>query len=644
MRDGFVKVAAATSAIKVADCEANAKEIIRIVKEADAEGVKVIAFPELCTTGYSCADLFFSDVLIKSAEEALGYIVKETAERDILFAVGLPVLCKDKLYNCAAVAKSGKLLGIVPKANIPNHAEFNEIRYFAPAPEDNGTVYILGEKVPFGKNIIFNCEEIKNLRIAAEICEDLWVGNSPAALHCSEGATLILNLSASNEAIGKDEYRRLLVKSQSARLTCAYVFANAGKGESTTDLVFSGHNLIAENGKLIAEKLPFESAKKDYIVTEIDVDKIAFERRRISTYESNASGKYDKASFSLKKNITTLTRRIAPNPFVPENESEVANRCASIISIQANGLSKRIEAAYAKKCVVAVSGGLDSCLALLVTVKAMDMLGRPHSDIIAVTMPCFGTTKRTKSNAEVLCTELATDFRCVDISEAVNIHFRDIGHDPKNLNVVYENVQARERTQVIMDIANEENGLVIGTGDLSELALGWATYNGDHMSMYGVNASVPKTLIRHIVAYVADSYEKEGKTELAKALRDILATPVSPELLPAKDGEISQKTEDIVGPYELHDFYLYYMVRYGFSPRKLYRLSEVALGDLYDSETRLKWLEVFTKRFFAQQFKRSCLPDGPKVGSVSLSPRGDWKMPSDASSAMWLKEIEELKK
>ena len=643
MRDGFVKVAAATPRIKVADCTANAKEIIRITKEAAAEGVKVLTFPELCLTAYTCADLFCTDLLIEGAEKALASIIDETSECDILIAVGLPMLCGDKLYNCAAVIKSGKLLGVIPKTHIPNYAEFSELRHFASAPELNSTISFMGEKIPFGCNIIFNCKEVKNLRIAVEICEDVFASVPPSCTHGSEGATVILNLSASSETVGKDEYRRLLLKAQSAKLNCAYIYADSGEGESTTDLVFAGHNIIAENGHIIAEKLPFENSEKDYILTEIDLNKLCHERARINTHASEESGYYESIPFSVKYGETLLTRFIDPHPFIPAEKAERARRCDMILSIQANGLKKRIEAAWAKKCVVAVSGGLDSCLALLVTAKALDLLGRPHSDIITVTMPCFGTTKRTKSNAEILCAELGTDFRCVDIEQAVSLHFKDIGHDPKKLDVVYENAQARERTQVIMDIANAENGIVIGTGDLSELALGWATYNGDHMSMYGVNTSIPKTLIRHIVSYMAELYEGEGKLKLAKSLRDILATPVSPELLPAKDGEISQKTEDLVGPYELHDFYLFYMIRYGFSPKKLYRLSEKALGNIYDSQTRLKWLEVFTKRFFAQQFKRSCLPDGPKVGSVGLSPRGDWHMPSDAGSALWLKEIEELK-
>ena len=643
MKDGFVKVAVATPSLKVADPAFNTEEIIKISKKASEDGVKILAFPELSITAYTCSDLFSADTLLEKANEELGRIINETSKLDTLITVGLPLTHMGKLYNCAAVMKGGELLGIIPKVNIPNYNEFYEMRHFAPAPDENETIRLFGKDVPFGKNIIFACSEFENIKVAVEICEDIWVSIPPSCYHTAEGATIVINLSASNETIGKDNYRRMLVQSHSARTVSAYMYADCGEGESTTDLVFAGHSIICENGGILAERKPFEKCG-DYISTEIDTDRLVHDRRKTNTVNTNRHGRYDTVYFGLKAEKTVLTRFVDPHPFVPSDKGERAKRCETILSIQAKGLTKRIEAAHAKKCVIGISGGLDSCLALLVTVKAMDFLGRPHDDIITVTMPCFGTTKRTKTNAEVLCTELETDFRTVDIAEAVNLHFRDIGHDPENLNVVYENVQARERTQVIMDIANAEGGIVIGTGDLSELALGWATYNGDHMSMYGVNASVPKTLIRHIVAYAADKYAMLGDEKLSKALSDILDTPVSPELLPAKDGEISQKTEDLVGPYELHDFYLYNMLRFGFSPKKLYRLSEYALGNVYDAETRLKWLETFIKRFFAQQFKRSCLPDGPKVGSASLSPRGDWRMPSDASSAAWLSEVEELKK
>ncbi|MGN1047529.1 MAG: NAD(+) synthase [Eubacteriales bacterium] len=644
MKDGFVKVAAASPAINVADPASNADKIIKTAVRAARDGVKIIVFPELSVTAYTCSDLFLMHTLLCGALDALRRIMKETAELDMLLCVGLPLMRTDKLYNCAAFIKGGRLLGIVPKVNIPNYAEFYEARHFVPAPEENTTIDIFGETVPFGSKLIFTCDTLPELRVAAEICEDLWVAVPPSCGLCEAGATVVLNLSASNEVIGKDDYRRLLVCGQSARLICAYLYSDAGEGESTTDVVFSGHCMIAENGSLLSERKPFEVSEAGYTATEIDVFRLVHERQRMTTWKTSPERGYHTIPFSLELSDTVLSRKTDPHPFVPGENSERAKRCEMIISTQANGLKRRIEAAHAKKCVVAVSGGLDSCLALLVTARAMDLLGRPHSDIITVTMPCFGTTSRTKSNAEVLCTELETDFRSVDIAEAVNLHFRDIGHDPTRLDVVYENVQARERTQIIMDIANASSGIVIGTGDLSELALGWATYNGDHMSMYGVNASIPKTLIRHIVSYFADTFEKQGEGRLASSLRDILDTPVSPELLPAKDGEISQRTEDLVGPYELHDFFLYNMLRFGFSPRKLYRLSESAFGDVYDAKTRLKWLEIFIRRFFAQQFKRSCLPDGPKVGSVAVSPRGDLRMPSDASARAWLDEVEELKK
>ena len=641
MTDGFVCVAVATPAVKVADCDANLNEIIRISKAAACDGAKLILFPELCITAYTCGDLFFTDALIRSAEKALFRIAMETAELDSLIAVGLPLRVCGKLYNCAALIKGGRILGVVPKAYIPNYGEYYELRYFSPAPEKNSNIDLLGESVPFGKNIILSCNEMSELRISAEICEDLHVAVPPSSYHAISGATVILNLSASNEIVSKDELRRMLVLSQSSRTHSAYLYSSTGNGESTTDLVFSGHCIVAEDGKLVAEKVPFSA--DEYIITEIDVGRIAYERQRVNTFCPSCGAEYINIPFSLRLGETKLTRYIDPEPFLPSDRSKLPDRCETILTIQAKGLAKRIEVSRAKKCVVAVSGGLDSCLALLVSARAMELLGRPKKDIIAVTMPCFGTTKRTKSNAEILSSCLETDFRCIDIAEAVVLHFKDIGHDSEKHDVVYENAQARQRTLVIMDIANAENGLVIGTGDLSELVLGWATYNGDHMSMYGVNSSLPKTLIRHIVSYLADKYEREGKTELSKALRDILATPVSPELLPAKDGNISQMTEDLVGPYELHDFHLYYMLRYGFSPRKLLRLSEKAFGDIYDRDTRLKWLEVLTRRFFAQQFKRSCLPDGPKVCDVAVSPRGDLRMPSDAACSVWLDEIEKLK-
>ena len=501
---------------------------------------------------------------------------------------------------------------------------------------------LFGEAIPFGSGMLFSCEEMPSLKIGVEIGEDLWAPIPPSTHHALQGATVICNLSASSETVGKADYRRQMVKSQSARSLCGYVYASSGEGESTTDAVFGGHALICENGDLLAERLPFDFSE-ELLVSEIDTQKLVYDRRRMNIHQSERDGNYWEISFWLTLEETKLTRKINPLPFIPADKQDRNHRCREIFAIQAAGLKQRIERAFAKKIVVGISGGLDSTLALLVMVRAMDALKRPRTDILAVTMPCFGTTSRTKNNATVLCEELGVDFRQVDIFDAVNQHFKDIGHDPALRDVTYENSQARERTQILMDIANDCGGMVIGTGDLSELALGWATYNGDHMSMYGVNASIPKTLIRHLVAYSANEFEADGNLAIVEALRDILDTPVSPELLPANEsGEIAQKTEDLVGPYEIHDFYLYYMIRHGFSPEKLYRLAQYAFGSTYDKETLLKWLKVFIRRFFSQQFKRSCLPDGPKVGSVCLSPRGDWKMPSDASSALWLAEAEKL--
>ncbi len=640
MKDGFIRVAAATPTLRVADCPYNVTELIRITRAAAEDGVHVLVFPELCITAYTCGDLFFQQTLLTAARTALARYLCETADCPLLSVIGLPLAVEDKLYNCAAVCAEGKLLGIVPKTHLPNYGEFAEARTFAPAPEEVRRITVCGAEVPFGAAQLFCCTHMPELRIAVEICEDLWAPVPPSSAHAAAGATLIANLSASPASVGKDVYRTALITGQSARQMAGYVYANAGRGESTTDLVFSGHSVIAENGEVLAERKPFAYAG-DYVASEIDLFRLVRERMRNNTRQSSSA--YVRTGFSLPVSETALTRFIDPHPFIPDDPAALAERCARILTIQAYGLRQRIERAFAAKCVIAISGGLDSCLALLVTVRAMDLLGRPHSDILAVTMPCFGTTVRTRTNAELLCAELGVTLRTVDIMEAVNLHFRDIGHDPARHDVVYENCQARERTQIIMDIANAENGLVIGTGDLSELALGWATYNGDHMSMYGVNADVPKTLVRHIVGWYADEAEASGASALASCLRDILATPVSPELLPPKDGEIAQKTEDLVGPYELHDFYLYLMLRFGFPPRKLFRLARIAFAGTYDDAVILHWLETFTRRFLSQQFKRSCLPDGPKVGSVGISPRGDWRMPSDASNAVWMEEIRMLK-
>mgnify|MGYP001028461322 CR=1 FL=1 len=642
MRDGFIKVAAGTPKIKVADCGYNAGQIIALMQEAAKQGVKVLALPELCVTGYTCGDLFLQDTLLRGAEEALERILEETKELDMLTAVGLPVRSKwdHKLYNCAAVICKGEILGLRPKVNIPNYGEFYEGRWFASGRDQEATLQLCGDElVDMCPRGLFACESIPNLIVGVEICEDLWAPEPPSAGLVQAGATLILNLSASNELAGKAAYRRALAAGQSGRLVCGYVYADAGEGESTTDLVFAGHNIIAENGTILAEKR-FDTG---LTISEIDLEKLAFERRKMNTfrpYEENQN--YWRCSFELEPADTALTRPIGKNPFVPAEAGDRRERCEEIFTIAALGLKKRLEHTHASCAVVGLSGGLDSTLALLITARAMDLLGRPRSDILAVTMPCFGTTSRTKSNAQLLAERIGADFRTVDIGEAVKVHFRDIGQSMDDLSVTFENGQARERTQVLMDLANQRGGLVIGTGDLSELALGWATYNGDHMSMYGVNGSIPKTLVRHLTAYAAGQAQ-ESDPQLAAVLRDILDTPVSPELLPPKEGEIAQRTEDLVGPYELHDFFLYYAVRWGFSPRKVFRLALYALGKDYSRETILKWLKNFYRRFFSQQFKRSCLPDGPKVGSLALSPRGDWRMPSDAVNTLWMEELENFK-
>ena len=642
MRDGFVKVAAGTPNIRVADCDYNAEQIIALMKEAAAQGVKVLALPELCVTGYTCGDLFLQDTLLDGAERALGRILAETKELDLLTAVGMPVRNRwdSKLYNCAAIIQKGEIHCLVPKTHIPNYGEFYEARWFTSGKELDTLVELCGQNAHMSPNVILECETMPNLVVGIEICEDLWAPEPPSGKLARTGATLILNLSASDEVAGKADYRRQLVKGQSARSVCGYVYADAGEGESSTDLVFAGHNIIAENGVLLAERR-FDTG---LAVSEIDVNRVIYDRRRMNTFTPPEHTPMDDAHclgisrgfFSLDMVDLPLTRPVSPTPFIPENAGDRAERCEEILKIAALGLKKRLEHTGASCAVVGLSGGLDSTLAVLITAMAFDMLGRDRKGILAVTMPCFGTTSRTRSNAELLAMELGTDFREVNIGKAVEQHFADIGQSMDDHSVTFENAQARERTQVLMDLANQRGGLVIGTGDLSELALGWATYNGDHMSMYGVNASIPKTLVRHLVAYEADRLG--GKA--GEVLRDILDTPVSPELLPPKDGEIAQKTEDLVGPYELHDFFLYYAIRWGFPPRKVFRLAMYALGSRYDRETLLKWLKNFYRRFFSQQFKRSCLPDGPKVGSVTLSPRGDWRMPSDAAAKLWLEELE----
>lgn len=632
MKCGFIKVASATPVIRVADTAYNAKSICAVMEEAAQAGTKLLVLPELCITGYTCGDLFRSQTLLNGADTALETIVAASAQWDMLTFVGLPVSTDGKLYNCAAAVYRGKLIGIVPKTNISNYAEFYEKRYFT-AGDAKITSVSIGklDPAPFGTNLLFRNDAMPALAVAAELCEDLWVPCPPSVGHAVAGATIIVNLSASNDTVGKADYRRQMVMSQSARLVCGYVYANAGEGESSTDVVYAGHNMIAENGELLEE----HHTPSGMIITELDIQYLDSERRKLDMFSSSSSG-YTTVNWGGAAEETVLTRKFRQNPFLPTPEN-MAKQCEEILNIQSLSLKHRMEHSYSKYAVVGVSGGLDSTLAILVTARTLEMMGLPKEHLIAVTMPCFGTTGRTKSNAVLLAEYLGASLRVVDIGKSVMQHFEDIGHDYNVKNVVFENAQARERTQVLMDIANGCSGLVIGTGDMSELALGWATYNGDHMSMYGLNASVTKTLVRCLVTYLADTAENRG---LADVLYDILDTPVSPELLPAEEDQISQKTEDLVGPYELHDFFLYYLIARSCSPRKVFRLAHYVFDGIYDDETILKWLRTFCRRFFAQQFKRSCLPDGPKVGDLSLSPRGDWRMPSDASAALWLSELE----
>jgi NAD+ synthase (glutamine-hydrolysing) len=636
MRDGFIKVAAGTPKIKVADCRHNAEQIFSLIREASGQGVRVLVLPELCLTGYTCGDLFLHDTLIKGAEEALATVLKATSHLDIVAALGLPVRQGHRLYNCAAVIHKGSILGVVPKTHLPNYGEFYEARWFDAAPAQGGCIELAGQQVWMDTKRLFSCKTMRDLVLGVELCEDLWAVTPPSETLAAAGATLILNLSASNEAVGKAEYRRALVTGQSARLVCGYIYAGAGEGESTTDTVFAGHSLIAENGVLLTER----RFTTGLTVSEIDLDRLAYERRHMSTFPKEAATD-NVTVFTQELATTTLTRHISPTPFVPEDATKRKARCDEILLIAALGLKQRLEHTNAKYAVVGLSGGLDSTLAILIAAVAMKLLDRPAGDILAVTMPCFGTTDRTRDNAVELAERLGATLRRIDISNCVKSHFKDIGHPMERQDVTFENAQARERTQVLMDLANQVDGLVVGTGDLSELALGWCTYNGDQMSMYGVNSSIPKTLVRHLVSFVAGDKAEEDK-RLSAVLSDILDTPVSPELLPAVNGTIAQRTEDLVGPYELHDFFLYYFLRWGMPPRKILRLAEHAFARRYDRATILKWLRLFCRRFFSQQFKRSCMPDGPKVGSVALSPRGDLRMPSDASARLWLEELEEL--
>ena len=636
MKQGFVKVAAVTPYIRVADVEFNKEQICRKMDEAAASGAKIIVFPELCVTGYTCSDLFTQDVLLDHAREVLTEIAAHTRDMDALVFVGAPLAVDGELYNVAAAMNHGKILGLTTKTFLPNYGEFYEMRQFREGPEKAREIEFDGEMVPFGPKILFTAKQMEHLIVAAEICEDVWSPVPPSIEAVREGATVIVNCSASDETIGKAAYRESLIEGQSARLIAGYIYSNAGEGESTTDLVFGGHNLIAENGTILAESKRFENG---IIYSEIDVNRLMSERRKNTTFKTAKERTLTRVPFDIEITETELTRVFPSRPFVPSENRERAKRCEEILTIQAMGLKKRLEHTHAKCAVVGISGGLDSTLALLVTAKALDALGLDRKHIISVTMPCFGTTDRTYNNACKMSLSLGAELREVPIAAAVVQHFKDIGHDPEDHSVTYENSQARERTQVIMDIANANGGMVIGTGDMSELALGWATYNGDHMSMYGVNASVPKTLVRHLVQYYADTTDDK---ELQEVLYDVLDTPVSPELLPPKDGKIAQKTEDLVGPYELHDFFLYYFLRFGYAPSKIYRIAKYSFAGEYDDETIYKWLRTFCWRFFAQQFKRSCLPDGPKVGTVALSPRGDWRMPSDACVASWMRDLEQV--
>lgn len=641
MKHGFVKVAVGTPVIRLADCAYNAERIFELVQRAEEEQAKLLVLPELCVTGYSCGDLFLQDRLIREAEETLISLAARTAGMDVLVVVGVPLCKGGKLYNTAACVQNGKILGVAVKTKLPNYAEGTELRYFA-VPEAEDTELVLNkEKVPFGTGLLFCAEELPEFKVGIEICEELWVPDAPSTALVLAGATIIVNPSAGCALAGKGTERRNKVISQSLQLKAAYLNANAGEGESTTDLVYSGQGFIAESGTLLAEGVPFETG---YISTEIDLEKLRNERRRMSTWHTTVRG-LRQVSFSipgLKDGALpeiTLSRSISKSPFFPEKAEERSSFCREVTAIQCAGLRHRLAHIGAKKAVIGISGGLDSTLALLVTAKTFEQMGLDSRGIIAVTMPCFGTTDRTYQNALKLIRELGAELREIRINDAVTAHLSDIGHDINIKNAAYENAQARERTQILMDIANDAGGIVIGTGDLSELALGWATYNGDHMSMYGVNASVPKTLMRHLVSEFAAQSSSET---LGETLRDILDTPISPELLPPEQGKITQKTEDLVGPYELHDFFLYYVVNYGYAPKKIYRLAREAFANDFDSNTILSWLTVFYRRFFSQQYKRSCLPDGPKTGVVSLSPRGDWKMPSDAYATAWLRELEEL--
>lgn len=639
MKHGYIRTAAMTPVIKVADCEYNTDRIIELASKAYKHDARLTVFPEMCITGYTCNDLFLQEELIEAAKTSLIKIAEASASwKGMLLFVGLPYEIDCKLYNAAAAVCDGRILGLVTKKNLPDYGEFYERRQFTPGFEKTQYTQIDGYQVPAGANILFRCSNMPELVAGAEICEDLWVPQPPSIQHAINGATVIVNCSASNETVGKRQYRMELVKGQSARLVCAYVYSSAGEGESTQDIVFGGADIICENGSVLAASRLFSN---ESVYADIDLRKIKSERRRMSTYKTQKDSDYTYVDFATDYVELNLMRHYEKTPFVPTDKNKKQERCEEILNIQTFGLKKRLVHTSAKSAVIGLSGGLDSTLALLVTVRAFDACGIDRSGIVCVTMPCFGTTDRTYNNAVMLAKRLGCTLREINIKESVSMHFKDIGHDEAVKDVTYENGQARERTQILMDIANQTGGLVIGTGDMSELALGWATYNGDHMSMYGVNASVPKTLVRHLVGYYADTCDDD---KLSEVLLDVLDTPVSPELLPpSEDGTIAQKTEDLVGPYELHDFFMYHMLRFGVSPDKLFRIARQTFNDTYDDYTIYKWLRTFTWRFFAQQFKRSCLPDGPKVGTVAVSPRGDLRMPSDASSALWMSELDKIK-
>ena len=641
MNYGFVKVAAAVPRVKVADCKFNSERLEGLITIAEGKGVQILTFPEMCITGYTCGDLFAQQLLLEQAEMALIQILNSTRQLDIISILGMPVVVNSTVINAAVVIQKGKILGVVPKTYLPNYKEFYEQRWFTSALQvSENSVRLCGQSVPMGNNLLFETAETT---FGIEICEDLWATVPPSSSLALQGAEIIFNLSADDEGIGKHNYLCSLISQQSARCISGYVFSSSGFGESTTDVVFAGNGLIYENGYLLARSERF-CLEEQLIINEIDVECIRAERRVNTTFAANKANCPGKEAIRISTEFVNskdlnLTRTFNPHPFVPQG-SELNSRCEEIFSIQIAGLAQRLLHTGAKTAVIGISGGLDSTLALLVCVKTFDKLGLSRKDILGITMPGFGTTDRTYHNAIDLMNSLGVSIREISIREACIQHFKDIGHDLNIHDVTYENSQARERTQILMDIANQTWGMVIGTGDLSELALGWATYNGDHMSMYGVNAGIPKTLVKHLVQWVAEN----GMDEASKAtLLDIVDTPISPELIPAdENGEIKQKTEDLVGPYELHDFFLYYFLRFGFRPSKIYFLAQTAFSGVYDDETIKKWLQTFFRRFFNQQFKRSCLPDGPKVGSISISPRGDWRMPSDASSAAWLKEIAEL--